>query len=246
MIDVIFKIVSKAYAVRLDPIAKRIISPNQATFIKGRNIFDGSLALIEIIHELQVKRLGGILLKLDFEKAYDRVNSDFLSEVLRHKGFEEGYISQLVAGGQTAISINGEVGPFFMNKRGMLQGDELGVRFHRSLYNEGLLQWRGLQALVNNVELDHGPDSVRWRLSPDGSYSVKSMYSLLAQESYKGNILGTKSTPRILFSTKLPEDRGERKWGHEADTRAARPGPWPHGPSVWSPRDPSDSALPST
>jgi hypothetical protein len=39
-----------------------------------RNILDGSLALIEIVHELRKKKLGGILLKLDFEKAYGRVN----------------------------------------------------------------------------------------------------------------------------------------------------------------------------
>jgi hypothetical protein len=32
------------------------------------------LARQEVIHELKVMKLGGILLKLDFEKAYDRVN----------------------------------------------------------------------------------------------------------------------------------------------------------------------------
>jgi hypothetical protein len=55
------------------------------------------------------------LLKLDFKKAYDRVNWDFLVEVLRAKGFDAGAIhrlSQLVTGGQTASSINGEVAPF--------------------------------------------------------------------------------------------------------------------------------------
>jgi hypothetical protein len=56
-----------------------VISPNQTAFIKGRFILDGSLALLEIIHELKRKKLGGVLLKLDFEKAYDRVNWDFLS-----------------------------------------------------------------------------------------------------------------------------------------------------------------------
>jgi hypothetical protein len=55
-------------------------------FIKGRNILDGSLVLMEIVHELRVKKLGGILIKLDFEKAYDRVNWDFLGEILRQKG----------------------------------------------------------------------------------------------------------------------------------------------------------------
>ncbi|KAK1645894.1 hypothetical protein QYE76_063699 [Lolium multiflorum] len=82
----------------------------------------------EIIHDLRRRKHNGVLLKLDFEKAYDRVNWDFLGEVLRCKGFDEGYIhriSQLVSGGQTAISINGEVGPFFRNKRGVRQGDPL-------------------------------------------------------------------------------------------------------------------------
>jgi hypothetical protein len=65
---------------------------------------------------------------LDFEKAYDRVNWNFLQEVLRAKGFDAGVvhlISQLVMGGQTAISINGEVAPFFRNGRGVRQGDPL-------------------------------------------------------------------------------------------------------------------------
>jgi hypothetical protein len=128
LINVIFKIVSKAYASRLDPIAHRILSPNQTAFVKGRNILDGPLTLLEIIHDLRQRKHNGVLLKLDFEKAYDRVNWDFLGEVLHCKGFDEGYIhriSQLVSGGQTAISINGEVGPFFRNKRGVRQGDPL-------------------------------------------------------------------------------------------------------------------------
>ena len=66
------------------------------------------------------------MLKLDFEKAYDRVSWNFLREVLNRKGFEFGVIHrlmQLVTGGQTAISINGEVGTFFRRKRGVRQGD---------------------------------------------------------------------------------------------------------------------------
>jgi hypothetical protein len=68
------------------------------------------------------------LLKIDFEKAYDRVNWEFMVEVLRAKGFDYGAvhrIMQLVTGGHTAISINGEVGPSFRNKRGLRQGDPL-------------------------------------------------------------------------------------------------------------------------
>jgi hypothetical protein len=51
--------------------------------------------------------------------------------VLLRKGFEPAFvhrIMQLVSGGQTAISINGEVCPYFRNKRGgVRQGDPLSL-----------------------------------------------------------------------------------------------------------------------
>ena len=42
----------------------------------------------ETIHELHKKRLDGVLLKLDFEKAYDKVNWHFLQQVMHMKGFD--------------------------------------------------------------------------------------------------------------------------------------------------------------
>jgi hypothetical protein len=74
LINVICKFVGNAFAIRLAPLAHRTIDRSQTAFIRGRCLHEGVLALHEIMHELRVKRLGGLLLKLDFEKAYDRVN----------------------------------------------------------------------------------------------------------------------------------------------------------------------------
>jgi hypothetical protein len=38
-------------------------------------------------YELHRKKQKGLILKLDFEKAYDKVNWSFLQQVLRMKGF---------------------------------------------------------------------------------------------------------------------------------------------------------------
>jgi hypothetical protein len=46
----------------------------QAAFIQGRFILDNILAANEIIHFTKVHKQKGIVLKINFEKAYDRVN----------------------------------------------------------------------------------------------------------------------------------------------------------------------------
>ena len=47
------------------------------------------MILQEVLHELRVSKSSGVILKLDFEKAYDRVNWNFLEEVLQKKCFDD-------------------------------------------------------------------------------------------------------------------------------------------------------------
>ena len=53
--------------------ADSVIDRQQTTFIPGRNILDGVVILLEALHELRVRKMSGIILKLDFEKAYDNM-----------------------------------------------------------------------------------------------------------------------------------------------------------------------------
>jgi hypothetical protein len=65
---------------RLDKVMGRIINKCQSGFLKDRNIVDGILALHEILHDTRSKKKDGLVLKLDFEKAYDKLRWDFLFE----------------------------------------------------------------------------------------------------------------------------------------------------------------------
>ena len=117
-----FKLCAKAYATRLAPVAQRLILKSQTAFLKGRNILEGPIALTEIIHELKRTIGQGVILKLDFEKAYDRINWEFVHEVLLKKGFEAGFVHRimhLISGGHTAVIANGDMGKFFRNKKGL-------------------------------------------------------------------------------------------------------------------------------
>jgi hypothetical protein len=74
MLNVSFKIFTKVLANRLTSVACRITMPSQSAFLPGRHILDGVVVLHETIHELKRRKQNGVILKLDFEKAYDKVN----------------------------------------------------------------------------------------------------------------------------------------------------------------------------
>jgi hypothetical protein len=50
---------------------------------------NGVMALHEILHEAKRKNAKGIVLKLDFEKAYDKMCWEFLFESLKMRNCDE-------------------------------------------------------------------------------------------------------------------------------------------------------------
>jgi hypothetical protein len=121
MLNVSFKIFTKVIAYRLSLVARKVIGPSQSAFLSGRNILEGVVVLHETLHELRRKKQKGIILKLDFEKAYDKVNWVFLQQVLRIKGFSGKWcqwIDKIVTGWSVTVKVNDEMGPFFRLGRG--------------------------------------------------------------------------------------------------------------------------------
>lgn len=85
------------------------------------------MAANEIIHEVARKKVE-VFLKLDYEKAYDRVNWNFLEEVLSSRGFSAKWISwviSLVKGGSVCVRINEENSKYFITGKGLRRGDPL-------------------------------------------------------------------------------------------------------------------------
>jgi hypothetical protein len=59
---------------RLENLCNRLLAPNQIAFIKGRYILKSVVSAQESIHDAVKNRQKDLVLKLDYEKAYDRVN----------------------------------------------------------------------------------------------------------------------------------------------------------------------------
>jgi hypothetical protein len=128
LLNVSFKIFTKVLVNRMTGIATKVINPSQTAFIPGQNIMEGVVMLHETIHELHRKKMSGVILKLDFEKAYDKVNWDFLQQTLRIKGFSGKWchwINQIVSKGSVGVKVNDNVGRYFQTKKDLRQGDPL-------------------------------------------------------------------------------------------------------------------------
>jgi hypothetical protein len=59
-------------------ITQKVINPTQTAFLPRRNIMEGVVILHETIHELHWKKQSGVILKIDFEKDYDKVKWSFI------------------------------------------------------------------------------------------------------------------------------------------------------------------------
>jgi hypothetical protein len=72
-----YKIMSKVLANILKRVMHNIISGVQSAFVKGRQILDGVLIANEVVDEAKRLKRDAVLLKVDFEKAYDSVDWNF-------------------------------------------------------------------------------------------------------------------------------------------------------------------------
>ena len=73
LLNVSFKIFTKVETNRLTQIAYSVVHPSQTAFMPYRNILEGVMVLHETLHEIHTKKLDGVVFKVDFEKAYDKV-----------------------------------------------------------------------------------------------------------------------------------------------------------------------------
>ncbi|KAH1056048.1 hypothetical protein J1N35_034113 [Gossypium stocksii] len=98
--NVIYKIMAKVITNRLRGVIEKCIDVAQSAFVPERLISDNVLLAYEILHTLKQKRVGRkdfMAVKLNMSKAYDRVEWQFIEEMLTKMGFDSGWIKTTTA-----------------------------------------------------------------------------------------------------------------------------------------------------
>ena len=127
LLNVDYKILSKVLASRIKKILGEIISNDQVGYIKERNIGEAVRIIDDLFFHSQNNSLG-FLIAVDFEKAFDSVDHDFLFEVLTLFGFGNmfcNWVKILYTDVSSCVMNGGNSTGYFGIKRGVRQGDPL-------------------------------------------------------------------------------------------------------------------------
>ena len=128
LLNLDYKILSKTLSVRLQKYLPKLIHHNQSGFVKGRFIGDAIRSIQDIMSYTNQKKLNGILLFIDFEKAFDTIELPFLRKVLKKFNFGENFVQWieiLYNNISSCVMNNGSTSKYFPVNRGVRQGDPL-------------------------------------------------------------------------------------------------------------------------
>ena len=91
LLNVDFKIVAKARAKRLESILPHLIHPDQTGFVKGRYIGENITPISDIMEYTKLQKIPGILVSLDFCKAFDSIEWPFIMKTLESTVLNNGF-----------------------------------------------------------------------------------------------------------------------------------------------------------
>ena len=128
LLNIDYKIASKAIAERLKKVLPEVIHLDQVGYIKGRNIIDNIRAVKDIMYYTKQENRSGILMSIDFEKAFDSCSWRFLENSM--KKFNLGvsfikWVKTFYCEATSCVSNNGFTSKYFKLQRGVRQGDPL-------------------------------------------------------------------------------------------------------------------------
>lgn len=220
--NILYKVASKVLATKMQYLLHFIMSDTQSAFMPGRLITDNILISFEVMHYLKRKRRGNdgfMAIKLNMSRAYDRVEWDFIRDILLQMGFHENLVKLIMVRvcsvKYTVTHGMHEIGQIYPS-RGIKQGDPLSPYLFilcTEELSELIKRYKGLDWL-HGVRVAGSAPTISHMLYSDDSYifrkaiegeASKLMELLATFEEASGQKVFTKSS--IFFSPNNSDER---------------------------------------
>ena len=128
LLNTMYKIASSCIAARLKMVLAKLISEEQKGFLKGRDRGENIRLLYDTLLYTNKHQTHGLLLMVDFEKAFDSVAWSFIEKSLNKFNFGHDikrWISTFYANINSCMYVHGQHSEWFDVRRGARQGDPL-------------------------------------------------------------------------------------------------------------------------
>ena len=128
LLNTSYKIASSCIAERIKSVLPNIIHKDQTGFIRGRYIGENTRLLYDTLSYANKNNINGLLLSLDFEKAFDSIAWSFIQKALLKFNFGNDirrWVETFYRKISSCISVNGQYSRWFEIQRGTRQGDPL-------------------------------------------------------------------------------------------------------------------------
>ena len=112
LLNLDYKIMSTVIAKRIERILPHLVCSDQSGFVKGRYIGQNVRLINDILEQTKVQNIPGILLQLDFQKAFDTIEWKFIQNAIVLFNFGESiqrWISNFYSNIQSSALNNGFV-----------------------------------------------------------------------------------------------------------------------------------------
>ena len=126
LLNTTYKLISLCITNRLR--LDRIISIEPKGYLSGRSIADCTRVMYDTIFECENNRINGLILLVDFEKAFDSLSWNYIHKSLEKFNFGPNFrkwISLFQSGSNSRVILNGHLSNSFTLQRGCRQGDPI-------------------------------------------------------------------------------------------------------------------------
>ena len=128
MLNCSYKLASTCLANRLKTVLSDLISKDQTGFMAGRYIGENIRIIYDLLYFTEEENKPGLLLLIDFEKAFESVSWTFINNVLDFFNFGVSFkkwINIFNRNVNSCVHINGHLSEWFFLQRGCRQGDPI-------------------------------------------------------------------------------------------------------------------------
>ena len=189
LLNVDYKIATKTIALRIEKVLPYLINPTQTVYVKGRFIGESIRLILDIMEYTNYKDIPGVAVFLDFEKAFDSVEWNYIQKCLEATNFGphlRQWVHVFYHNISSCVVNNGYASESFLLERGVRQGcplsgmlfviaiEVLAQKIRRSKMIKGIeIEYNGSQ----EIKLSQYADDTTVLLS--GSESVTQLFELL-------------------------------------------------------------------